>query len=110
MAASRNARRHGLSMPMEITPEKTRRLTDLRDLLKADEHLTYDSEILKHVAESHLEVRRVREARHAAILTLLASNNMQHSSFLTSFQRYERAALTRRRKGLSAFFQNLIAS
>ena len=95
---------------MEMTAEKRRRLADLRDLLKADENLTDDSEILKHVAESHLEVRRVREARYAKILALLASSNMHQCSFLTSFQRYERAALTRRRKSLSAFFQNLIAS
>jgi hypothetical protein len=99
LKSSRNAFRHGLSLPLRLdiaTSEKADAIARLLTPDQADEEqLTAAAE----VAQAQLELLRIRAVRAELMSPVeLASGNLLHLQRLAAFDRYERFAHTKRRR------------
>jgi hypothetical protein len=96
--SSRNAYRHGLSVPMHPDPQVLEALA--KAILGETAHEA-ESCAVRVLVEVHLELRRIRATRAAALLTGLDRDlEVQALTGLSAFDRYERLALSRRKVAL----------
>ena len=99
LKSSRNALRHGLSLPLQL---------DLATSAKADaiaRALAYDPAdqeqlaALTELAQGQLELLRIRAVREELMAEVdLASGNLKQLTRLAALDRYERLAHTKRRR------------
>lgn len=102
LASASNARRHGLSVPMKVDEAQVAALRGLASVLASGEGLEANWLLARMAAGGHLEVMRVRHARFAAILELVGRTKSCHREYgLAGFDRYERFAFNKRRKGIA---------
>ena len=99
LTSSRNAFRHGLSLPLRLdiaTLEKADAIACLLTPDQADEEqLTAATE----VAQAQLELLRIRAVRAELMSAVeLAPGNLPHLQRLAALDRYERFAHTKRRR------------
>jgi hypothetical protein len=117
--ASRNARRHGLSVPVLSDPRLSNEVEDLARLIVGETSRPELLEMARAFAESQIDLDRIRKAQHHALLGALeegAGNERSENSMsevevilrermrqLKSLDRYERRALSRRKSAARAF-------
>lgn len=93
--SSRNAYRHGLSLPMQPDPQA---IEVLAKAIAGETAGEVELRAARALAEAQLELKRVRAIRVAAISTELANMlNPRPLSGLCAFDRYERQAASRRK-------------
>jgi hypothetical protein len=99
LKSSRNAFRHGLSGPARSDPMTLAKVDDIAHVL-AGEQATEDQ--LTSVADftrAQLELLRIRSTRTELMAKIdLNDNNLQELRRLVALDRYERYALTKRRR------------
>jgi hypothetical protein len=96
--SSRNAYRHGLSVPMQPDPQAVDVLAFAIAGKSAGE---VDLHAARALAEAQLELKRIRVARAAAVPTELDRTlDLRALTGLYAFDRYERLALSRRKAAL----------
>lgn len=91
-ASSRNALKHGLRAKLSVMADYAAPVADLARLLVREGK---DEEAALRLAEALLDVRRVREARHHA---MMAAADPGAVLLPPVYDRYERQALSRRRR------------
>jgi hypothetical protein len=114
--ASRNARRHGLSISVVSDPRLSKQVEDLAHRLVGETASPGVIEMARRFAEAQIDLDRIRRARHHACLLALgegAGHEPEAAEFelivhervcqLKSLDRYERRALSRRRSAARAF-------
>jgi hypothetical protein len=99
LKSSRNALRHGLSLPLRLDTATSAKADAIARQLTRDqadeEQLTAASE----VAQAQLELLRIRAVRAKLMAEAdLTSGNLDHLRRLAALDRYERFAATRRRR------------
>ncbi len=97
--SSRNAFRHGLSLPFRLDMATSEKADAIARLLTRDpddeEQLTAATE----VAQAQLELLRIRAVRAKVMAEVdLTSGNLEHLRRLAALDRYERFAATKRRR------------
>jgi hypothetical protein len=99
MASSRNAYRHGLSGPMQLDPIISAKVDAIANTLFGGEG---GEDRLKKTADfamAQIELLRIRATRTELMAkTELIYNNTQQLRRIVALDRYERYALTRRRR------------
>jgi hypothetical protein len=99
--SSRNARRHGLAVPLGRDPRQRARIEELARLLAASDGQA-SLPAARIAAEADLEIERVRALRFDLMRAMQSSPDERGDavSRLTKLDRYERRALSRRNRGL----------
>jgi len=92
-ASSRNALKHGLRAKLSVMADYTAPVAELARLLVREGR---DEDVGLRLAEALLDVRRVREARHHAMIAAAADPGALLPPPI--YDRYERRALSRRRR------------
>jgi len=104
LKSSRNAFRHGLSGPARSDPMTLAKVDDIAHVL-AGEQATEDQ--LTSVADftrAQLELLRIRSIRTELLAKIDPNdNNLQELQRLAALDRYERYALTKRRRASAKF-------
>ncbi len=108
-SAARNARRHGLTVPVLVDPALSREVDDLARAIetsvtgRAADARGHD--LACQVADAMIDLRRVREAKLPVMVALHADPNAAAGPLreLARLDRYERAALWRRKLAIRAF-------
>jgi hypothetical protein len=96
--SSRNAYRHGLSVPAQPDPQAVEALAEAIAGETAGE---VELRAARALAEAQLELKRIRVARAAAVPTELDRTlDLRALTGLYAFDRYERLALSRRKAAL----------
>jgi hypothetical protein len=99
LKSSRNAFRHGLSLPLRfdmVSSAKADAITRALTSNQADEERLAAA---TEVAQAQLELLRVRAVRTELMAEVdLASGDLRHPRRLAALDRYERLAATRRRR------------
>lgn len=109
--ASKNARRHGLSIPIVADPTWSGQIVSLANKIAGKNALPVSLEIAKLVAAAQLDVMRVRSARQQLLSCTLKCGELSPVEFgrvrmddqLSKLDRYERRALSRRRRAIRMF-------
>jgi hypothetical protein len=99
LRSSRNALRHGLSRPLsdgavEIFDEGL--VEDLTSNPDSEEEIS----AAKDIAWAELELRRIRDVRSKLIVAFVKGGQLKLLKRLAALQRYDRFALTRRKRAL----------
>ena len=100
LKSSRNAYRHGLSGPMPLDLPSTAEVNFMA-LELAGEYATEDRLVsAAHFASAQMELLRIREIRtdQFAKVDLNGGDNLKELQHLAALDRYERYALTKRRR------------
>jgi hypothetical protein len=112
--SARNARRHGLSLPVLSDPVCSQEVDELAHQIAGANANAEIQELARRIAEAQIDLRRVRRARQA----LLSSENLMAkpegpTKFATilydmawrlaAMDRYERRALSRRKFAIQVF-------
>jgi len=92
-ASSRNALKHGLRAKLSMMTDYTAPVAELARLLMREGR---EEDVALRLAEALLDVRRVREARHHAMIAAAADPAAVLPPPI--YDRYERRALSRRRR------------
>jgi hypothetical protein len=97
--SSRNALRHGLSRPVATDPAALIKARQLTELLVPDEADDMQVMAAVEVAHAQAQVLRVATVRSKLFANLdVAAANLKQLWRLAALDRYERQALTRRRR------------
>ena len=99
--SSRNALRHGLSRARLLDPADEAALARLVDAIVSDNQHAGSGGTARQIGEAQLGLQRVRDVRNAFMMQL--AQNPQDARLardLLRLERYERRALTRRRKAI----------
>jgi hypothetical protein len=99
LKSSRNAFRHGLSLPLRIDMTTSAKADAIGRALAPDEAGEGQRMAATEVAEAQLELLRIRAVR-AELMAMadLASGNLEQLQRLAALDRYERFAHTKRRR------------
>jgi hypothetical protein len=102
--SARNACRHGLSRPAALVPELANELLTLARAIAGTRATGERFEMACVIAASHLDVLRVRRAR-GELLDLLDATPADSATIAKAeaLERYERRALSRRKRGVRRF-------
>jgi hypothetical protein len=114
--ASRNARRHGLSVSVVSDPRLSQQVEDLARDIVGETANSGVLEMARRFAEAQIDLDRIRRARYHACLRALDEGTggepgaaevelivRERVRQLKSLDRYERRALSRRRSATRAF-------
>ena len=99
MSAARNARRHGLSLPVASDPDCRQAIATLALAIAGSSAAPHLRELALHVAAAEIDLRRVREAR----LPLLEAATCESVRRLAAIDRYEGRVRSRRKFAMRAF-------
>jgi hypothetical protein len=101
--SSRNALRHGLSLPQEKDAATGAAINELAPLIAAD----CQKLIVEEAAAALLDLIRIREARQDMLATMdLATATPKQLQRLLAIDRYESRARTRRRRASARLEQD----
>ena len=99
LKSSRNALRHGLSRPLATDPAALIKARQLTELLLPDRADVTQVVAAVEVAHAQAQVLRVAAVRSKLLANLdVAAANLKQLRRLAALDRYERQALTRRRR------------
>jgi hypothetical protein len=107
--ASRNARTHGLSVSVTCDPQQASKVEQLASIISDGRNDRQSAEAARQVAETQIDVLRVRQARLALLKQAFFegdggfSPSIELTRQLTAIERYERRALSRRKTAIRAF-------
>lgn len=105
--ASKNAVRHGLAISLAYDPKMWKEVRDLAKALSADGHRQANFEHAAIIAETTLDLLRIRTARASLHEQMLAANatgaSLDQMGHLARIDRYERRALSRRKRAARQF-------
>lgn len=97
--SSRNALRHGLSLPQEMDAETLAALEELTSEILENDIGNGRADAAKEAAAAVLDLIRTRQVRRAMLATTdLKTVNIEQLRRLMALDRYERRAMTRRRR------------
>src|SRR5215831_3580628 len=99
LKSSRNALRHGLSLPLTADPAASMKARQLAQMLvpKGADDMQVVTAV--EVAQAHVQMLRVAAVRSELVAnTDFASANLKQVRRIAALDRYERQALTRRRQ------------
>jgi hypothetical protein len=106
MRSSNNARRHGLSIPVENDPEQKARIECLAAILAEGSDGFGRIEQSRIVAACHFDLSRIRTARHDEFSTMADLENVSVSDFdhalcaMARISRYEKRVFSKVRQAL----------
>lgn len=99
LRSSQNALRHGLSRPLTADPAASRTARQLAQLLLPEAADPTQAMAAVELAQAQAQLLRVAAVRRQLVATLdLASVSLTQAWRLAALDRYERHALTRRRR------------
>jgi hypothetical protein len=99
LRSSRNALRHGLSLPLRIDMEASVKADAIARGLARDHASEQQRMAATEVAQAQLELLRIRAVRAELTATFdLTSGNLEQLQRLAALDRYERFAHTKRRR------------
>ena len=97
--SSRNAFRHGLSLPLWLDPAASSKADAIARALTGDKVGDEQLAAATELAQAQLELLRIRAVRAELMAEVdLASADLDHLRRLAALDRYERFAATRRRR------------
>ena len=99
--ASRNARRHGLSVPVCRTSAVAADIGEFALQLVGDGASRTEIGLARAVAESQLELVRIRRERQLLLEVFMSAVSSPDTQALRRLDRYERRANSRRKRALS---------
>ena len=103
MKSSRNALRHGLSLPLPMDHATTSKIGVIARLLASDQTDPMQAIAAIEAAHAHLDLSRIRDVRNQMFIELTqAGGNLVQLRRLAALDRYERLALTKRRRASKA--------
>jgi len=99
LRSSMNSRRHGLSLPLQLTPETAAKAAALVQMLTGEAGGEALSKYASEFAQAQLDIERVQSIREE-LMAKLETDQPETSILnqLTSLDRWERYALTKRRR------------
>jgi hypothetical protein len=97
--SSRNALRHGLSLPLKLDAEAAAKAEQIRQMLVSEQPDAGNGSAASEVAQAQLDLSRIRAVR-GAMMVQLASMPAELTSLrrLVALDRYEGRALARRNR------------
>jgi hypothetical protein len=100
LKSSRNAFRHGLSLPSRLDIAISAKADAIARLLARDQADDEQLTAATEVAQAQLELLRIREVRAKLVaeVDLTSGNNLEPLRRLAALDRYERFAATKRRR------------
>jgi hypothetical protein len=99
LKSSRNALRHGLSLPLQLDLETSAKADAIARALAYDPADQQQLTAATEVAQAQLELARIRAVREELMAEIdLASTNLKQLKRLAALDRYERFAHTKRRR------------
>ena len=99
LKSSRNAYRHGLSLPLRLDNATSAKADAIAHALAQDQVDEKKLAAAAEVARAQLELLRIRAARAELMAEIdLASGDLNRLKRLAALDRYERAAATKRRR------------
>ena len=96
--SSRNAFRHGLSLPLPLDLTTASEIGWLAQTLAGDNPSEQQLRAASEFATAHCELKRIRALRCAATPGLSATLDPRSLRWVLGFDRYEQAALSRRKR------------
>jgi hypothetical protein len=100
-SASRNARRHGLSVPVCHTSAVAADIREFALQLAGDASSRTESDLARAAAEAQLELLRIRCEKHLLLEVLMSGVSSPDMQAIKRLDRYERRANSRRKRALS---------
>jgi hypothetical protein len=99
LKSSRNAFRHGLSLPLQLDRKTSAKVDTIGGALTRDQASEQQRMAATEVAQAQLELLRIRAVRaELTAMVDLTSGNLEQLQRLVALDRYERFAHTKRRR------------
>ncbi len=108
LRSSRNALRHGLSIPIGRAPEFAQPIAEFAQQLVGDDASAEELDLATKAAKGHFDVVRVRQSRERMFNREVSVDLLQNPGALkalASLDRYEERATSRRKKALQQLQQ-----
>jgi hypothetical protein len=99
--ASRNAQRHGLSVPIYRASAIAADIGEFALQLVGDDASRTEIDLATAAAEAQLELVRIRHEKHLLFEVLMSSVSSSNMQAIRRLDRYERRAKLRRKRALS---------
>ena len=103
--ASRNARRHGLSVPVHRASAVAADIEEFALQLVGDAASRTEIDLARAVAEAQLELGRIRREKQLLLEVLMLGGSSPDMKAVRRLDRYERRAKSRRKRALSELSQ-----
>ena len=103
--SARNARRHGLSLPVLADPVLSQDVAELTREIAGSNPSRELYEPARRFAEAQIDLRRIRHARFDLLSSAVGDSDYESDKApqLAAMDRYERRALSRRKLAMRAF-------
>jgi hypothetical protein len=103
--ASRNARRHGLSVSVNRASAVAAEIGEFAHQLVGDAASRTEMDLAKAVAEAQLELVRIGREKQRLLVVLMSGVSSPDMQAIRRLDRYERRAKSRRKRALSELSQ-----